>query len=98
MVVIRKLLEAGASVTVYDPVANDDAAKSLGDSVTYAQDMYGAAEGADALLLLTEWKQFRLPDWEKIKGSMRGNLIVDGRNIYQKEELKELGFGYLRIG
>lgn len=98
LVVIRKLLEAGASVTVYDPVANDEAAKSLGDSVTYAQDMYGAVKGADALLLLTEWKQFRLPDWEKIKGSMRGTLIVDGRNIYQKEELKELGFGYLRIG
>lgn len=98
LVVIDKLIEAGAEVVVYDPVAMDECRRRLGDKVTYASDMYAATDGADALALLTEWKQFRLPSWSVIRKAMRGNLVIDGRNIYDAAELTDEGFTYHCIG
>ena len=96
--VIRRLLEAGAEVVAYDPVAMDEARRRLGDSIRYACDMYDAVVDADALALLTEWKQFRLPSWGVVSRAMRGNVIVDGRNIYDEQELHDEGFIYHCIG
>ncbi len=98
LVVINKLINAGAEVIVYDPVAMDEAKRRLGDKIQYAQDMYDAVIDADAIALLTEWKQFRVPSWNIIKKAMRGNLIIDGRNIYDPTELAENGFEYHCIG
>jgi UDPglucose 6-dehydrogenase len=98
LVTIGKLLESGAKVKVYDPIAMDECKRRLGDAVEYANDIYDAALNADAVLLLTEWKQFRLPSWGVVKKSMRTPLIIDGRNIYNAEELQELGFDYYCIG
>lgn len=98
LVVINKLLDAGAEVTVYDPVAMDECRRRLGDKVRYARDMYDAANDADAIALMTEWKQFRMPSWSVVRKAMRGNLIVDGRNIYMAEELADEGLIYKCIG
>lgn len=98
LVVIERLLEAGAEVIVYDPVAMKECKRRLGDKVLYAADMYNAVIDADALALLTEWKAFRLPSWSIIHKAMRGNLVVDGRNIYDSTELEEEGFEYHCIG
>lgn len=98
LVVIRSLVDEGAEVTVYDPVAMTECQRRIGDVVTYARDPYDAVIEADALALLTEWKQFRVPSWRVVKRAMRGNLVVDGRNIYDRAELEELGFDYRCIG
>lgn len=98
LVVIGKLLGEGASVRVYDPVAMEEARRRLGDRVVYCQSMYETAEGADAIALVTEWKQFRMPAWTTLHGLMRGNLIIDGRNILDKEEALAAGFRYIGIG
>ncbi|WP_342992444.1 UDP-glucose/GDP-mannose dehydrogenase family protein [Bacteroides uniformis] len=98
LVTITLLLEAGCKVRVYDPVAMDECRRRIGDVVTYANDMYDAVVDADALLLLTEWKQFRLPSWEVIKRSMKYSLVIDGRNIYDVEEMNRLGVEYKCIG
>ena len=98
LVIIEKLLKAGATVTVFDPVAEDECRRRIGDAVRYATDMYDAVVDADALALVTEWKQFRLPSWKVIRKAMRGKLIVDGRNIYQAADLIEEGFDYRCIG
>ena len=98
LVTIKLLLEAGCTVRVYDPVAMSECRRRIGDTVTYATDMYDATLNADALLLLTEWKQFRLPSWGVVKKLMRQPLIMDGRNIYDIEELKAAGFEYHCIG
>lgn len=98
LVVIDRLLKAGAEVTVYDPVAMDECRRRLGDAVEYASDMYDAANNADAVALLTEWKQFRMPSWAVIRKAMRGNLIVDGRNIYVADELADEDLRYHCIG
>lgn len=98
LVVIDKLLKAGASVRVFDPVAMDECKRRIGDAVTYCKNMYDASDGADVFALMTEWRQFRMPSWNVIKKVMSGNTIVDGRNIYDRTELEELGFVYTRIG
>ena len=98
LVIIDKLLEAGATVRAFDPIAMDEARRKIGNKITYCNNIYEAAEGADAIALATEWKQFRLPDWNAIRKTMRGNLIVDGRNIYDQNELADKGFRYTRIG
>lgn len=98
LVVIQELLKAGAAVKVFDPIAMEECKRRIGDVVTYCKDMYEAVIDADALALLTEWKQFRLPSWAIIHHAMKNHVIVDGRNIYDGEELKELGFTYSRIG
>ena len=94
LVVIEKLLDCGAEVVVYDPVAMDECRRRLGESVKYARDMYDAVNEADALALLTEWKQFRMPSWAVVSKAMRGDLVIDGRNIYIAEE----GLRYRCIG
>ena len=98
LVVIDKLIKAGAIVKVYDPIAMDECKRRIGNQVEYAKDMYDVVVDADALSLITEWKQFRLPSWKCIKRLMRGNVIVDGRNIYDQEEMENEYFVYSRIG
>lgn len=98
LVIIDELLKAGAEVIVYDPIAMDECRRRIGDTVTYAKDMYEAVIDADAIALVTEWKLFRMPSWAIIHKAMRGYVIVDGRNIYDGDELKEIGFKYSRIG
>ncbi len=98
LVVIDRLLAHGAKVVVYDPVAMDECKRRIGNKVIYAKDMYDAAADADAVALLTEWKQFRVPSWRVIKKAMRGNVIVDGRNIYDPVELADEGLAYSCIG
>lgn len=100
LVVIDKLLEAGCHVSVYDPVAMDECKRRFGEHprISYATDMYGAALDADALLMLTEWKVFRLPSWSVLRRLMKSPLIIDGRNIYDAAEVRENGFVYSCIG
>lgn len=98
LVTIDLLKEAGCKAKVFDPVAMDECKRRIGDKVEYAADMYDAVLDADALLLLTEWKQFRLPSWGVIKKSMKHAFVVDGRNIYDKEEMRSQGFEYTCIG
>lgn len=98
LVTIELLKNAGCKVKVFDPVAMDECKRRIGDQVEYAADMYDAVLDADALLLLTEWKQFRLPSWGVIKRSMKQPVVIDGRNIYDKEEMKSQGFEYQCIG
>ena len=98
LVVIDRLLKDSATVRVFDPIAMDECKRRIGDSVTYCKNLYDAADGADVFALLTEWRQFRMPSWNVIKKVMTGNVIIDGRNIYDRQELEELGFVYSRIG
>lgn len=98
LVTIKLLLDAGCKVRVYDPVATKECQRIIGDVVVYATDMYDAALNTDALLLLTEWKQFRLPSWGVLHKSMNQALIIDGRNIYDAEEVSKNGFEYYCIG
>lgn len=97
LVVIDKLLTAGCSVKVYDPIAMDECRRRIGNSVMYADNMYDAAEGADAILLITEWKEFRMPSWSRVRQIMKTSVIIDGRNIYDKKEMSENGFVYKHI-
>ena len=96
LTLIDQLLQAGCTVKAYDPVAMDEARRRLGDKIEYAADMYDALASADVLFLVTEWQEFRMPDWQKVSSLMRKPLIVDGRGIFNKTELKD--FTYLRIG
>lgn len=98
LVTIELLLKAGCQVRVFDPVAMEECERRIGDVVTYATDMYDAALNADALLLITEWKQFRLPSWGVLKKTMNKPLLIDGRNIYDPTEMKQIGFDYSCIG
>lgn len=98
LVLIDLLLNAGVSVKVYDPIAMDECHRRIGDKVIYCKDMYEATVDADALMLVTEWKEFRVPSWSVLKKVMRGHVVVDGRNIYDGKELKENGFNYYKIG
>ena len=98
LVLINKLVEAGCTVKVFDPVAMDECRRRVGDKVRYGKDMYDATVDADALILVTEWKTFRMPSWEVLARSMRNKLVIDGRNIYDAAELAESGFEYCKIG
>ena len=98
LVVIDKLLKDGATVRVFDPVAMDECRRRIGDTVTYCKNMYDAADGADVFALMTEWRQFRMPSWNVVQKVMNGNVIIDGRNIYDRQELEGFGFKYTRIG
>jgi UDPglucose 6-dehydrogenase len=98
LTVVEELLKAGCEVVAYDPVAIPEAKRRIGDRITYAKDIYAAVDQADALLLVTEWKEFRLPAWNVIREKMRAPLIFDGRNIYDAGELQELGFTCYSIG
>jgi UDPglucose 6-dehydrogenase len=98
LVVIEKLLAAGCIVTTYDPVAMEEAKRLYGDKIHYGKDIYETVVDADALILVTEWKEFRLPSWQVVKRLMATPLILDGRNIYDAKELEENGFAYHCIG
>lgn len=98
LVLIDLLLNAGVTVKVYDPIAMDECRRRIGDTVIYCKDMYEATVDADALMLVTEWKEFRVPSWSVLKKVMKGHVVVDGRNIYEGKELKEDGFDYYKIG
>ena len=98
LVLINKLVKAGCTVKVFDPVAMDECRRRVGDKVRYGKDMYDATVDADALILVTEWKTFRMPSWEVLARSMRNKLVIDGRNIYDAAELAESGFEYCKIG
>lgn len=98
LVIIDKLLTAGCEIYAYDPVAMREAKRIVGDSIRYAGDIYEASENADAVLLVTEWTAFRLPDWDVVKKTMRTPVIFDGRNIYDGNELREKGFDYFGLG
>ena len=98
LVLIDKLLKAGCQIRAYDPAAMQECKRRIGDSVYYACDMYDAVLDADALMLVTEWKEFRLPSWAVIRKTMAQHIVLDGRNIYDKKEMEELGFVYSCIG
>lgn len=98
LVMIKNLLQAGCQVKVYDPIAMDECKRRIGEIVEYAPDMYDAVLDADSLVLLTEWKQFRMPSWGVIKKAMKLPVVFDGRNIYDVQEMSELGFVYHCIG
>ena len=98
VVLIDKLLKAGCQIRAYDPAAMQECKRRIGDSVYYACDMYDAVLDADALMLVTEWKEFRLPSWAVIRKTMAQQIVLDGRNIYDKKEMEELGFVYSCIG
>jgi UDPglucose 6-dehydrogenase len=95
---IQELIDAGAQVSVYDPEAMKNVKGQIGDVVTYASNPYEALEGADALMIMTEWPQFRTPDFEKMEKAIKNKVIFDGRNLYELEQMRELGYKYVSIG
>ena len=98
LVLIDRLIEAGCQITAYDPVAIPEARRRIGDRIAYAKNIYETVEGADVLMVVTEWKEFRLPAWARIRSLMKTPLILDGRNIYNIAEIEEAGFTYHCIG
>jgi UDPglucose 6-dehydrogenase len=98
LVLINKILSEGGKVIAYDPVAMPEAARRLGDKIEFAHDIYHAVDGVDALIVVTEWKEFRLPAWNTIKKLMKFPVVLDGRNIYEKSDLADYGFAYYSIG
>ena len=89
LVLIDKLLKAGCQIRAYDPAAMNECKRRIGDVIYYARDMYDAVLDADVLMLITEWKEFRLPSWAVIKKTMNQQIVLDGRNIYDKKEMEE---------
>ena len=98
LVIIDLLLKAGASIVAFDPVAMDEARRILGDSIAFAKDEYDACVDADALIVVTEWPEFRMPNFRIIEKLLKNKTIFDGRNIYEPEEMLELKFNYYSIG
>ena len=98
LVLIDKLLEAGATVCAFDPVAMDEARRRIGDRIGYARNMYEALQGADAMIVVTEWQEFKVPKFTYIEKALREKIIFDGRNIYSPDQMKEFGYVYYGIG
>ena len=98
LILIDKLLKAGCHIRAYDPAAMEECKRRIGDVIYYARDMYDTLLDVDALMLVTEWKEFRLPSWAVIKKTMARPIVLDGRNIYDKKEMEDLGFVYSCIG
>ncbi len=98
LVIIEKLLKAGASVVAYDPVAMHEAQRIIGDTISYSTDMYDTLNGADALLIVTEWPEFRSPDFDELSKRLSNKVIFDGRNIFDFNDMKKIGFDYYCIG
>ncbi len=96
--IINDLLEKGAKIKAYDPKAMKEAKKIFGDRITLCEECYCALSGADALLIVTEWNEFRTPDFEKMKTLLKNPVIFDGRNIYSKDKMRTMGFKYFAIG
>lgn len=98
LTLIEGLLEQGGRVTVHDPAALDNARQIFGERILYTEDPYLAAEGAEALFVVTEWNEYRRPDLERLRATMKTPVLFDGRNLYPPERLKERGFVYRGIG
>jgi UDPglucose 6-dehydrogenase len=98
LILIENLLNDGATVRAYDPVAMNEAKRQLGDRIVYAKDVYDSVLDADAIVLVTEWNEFRLPSWAALKKIVKNPLVFDGRNVYNKEDLISAGFRYYCIG
>lgn len=98
LVLIDKILKAGGKIRAYDPVAMEETHRRIGDVIVYAKDIYDAAIDADAILMITEWNEFRLPTWDVIKKIVRKPVVFDGRNIYNRQEMNKVGFEYYGIG
>lgn len=98
LVIVERLVSLGVRIRAYDPEAMGEARKSLGDTIEYAEGMYDALEGADALVVVTEWNEFRRPSWQRIRTAMKGHAIFDGRNIYDPKRVRAEGFAYYGMG
>lgn len=98
LVLIEQLLEAGATVTAFDPVAMEECRRKIGDRITYASQMYEALKGADAMVVVTEWQEFKVPKFTYIEKALKEKVIFDGRNIYSPEQMQEFGYTYYGIG
>jgi len=98
LVLIDQLLEAGAEVVAHDPVAMHEAQRRIGDRISYAETSYGALPGADALVIVTDWNEYRHPDFARIKETLKSPVVVDGRNLYDRRKMAALGFTYASIG
>ncbi len=98
LTLIEELLESGATVTAHDPVAMHEAQRRLGDTVSYAATNYEALDGAAALVVVTDWNEYRHPDFARIKSALSSPIVIDGRNLYDPKKMKELGFTYRSIG
>jgi UDPglucose 6-dehydrogenase len=98
LVIIEKLLKAGASVVAYDPVAMNEAKHTLKDTIKYSLDMYDTLDGADALLIVTEWPEFRAPDFDELTKRLKQKTLFDGRNIFDPQDMKKIGYSYYCIG
>jgi UDPglucose 6-dehydrogenase len=96
--IIERLLAKGAQVRAFDPEANHTARRIFGDRITLCDRSYDALTGADALLVITEWNEFREPDFKKMKQLLKAPVVFDGRNIYSPDHMRELGFTYWSIG
>jgi UDPglucose 6-dehydrogenase len=97
-IIIRELLDRGATVQAFDPEAVETTRAVFGDAITYADGMYSALDGADVLLICTEWHEFRRPDFQKVHGALTAPIIFDGRNLYDLERMAEMGFEYRSVG
>lgn len=98
LVLIGQLLEAGATVRAFDPVAVEECRRKIGDRIEYARNMYDALAGADAMIVVTEWQEFKVPKFTYIEKALKEKVIFDGRNIYNSEQMKEFGYTYYGIG
>jgi len=98
LVIIDELLRAGAAIRAFDPEAMDNARRILGNRITFCESNYQTCEGADALIIATEWNEFRRPDFDRLKRLLRRPAIFDGRNIFDPNRMHELGFDYVCIG
>lgn len=98
LVLIQKLLDAGAALTAFDPVAMEECRRRIGNQIRYASNMYEALEGADAMIVITEWQEFKVPKFTYIEKALKEKVIFDGRNIYNPEQMKEFGYVYYGIG
>jgi UDPglucose 6-dehydrogenase len=98
LTLIEDLVDAGATVVAHDPVAMEEAKRRLGDTISYADTNYDAIDGADALIVVTDWNEYRHPDFKRVKAGLRQPVLIDGRNLYDPAKLGALGFTYLSIG
>ena len=98
LVLIELLLEAGATVTAFDPVAMEECQRKIGDRIQYASHMYDALQEADAMIVVTEWQEFKVPKFTYIEKALKEKVIFDGRNIYSPEQMEEFGYTYYGIG
>ena len=98
IVIANELIQRGAKITAYDPVAIEEAKIILGNKIAYSDNAYSALKNSDALLLITEWREFRSPDWSKVKSELKNLILLDGRNIYDRSDLRSKGFTYYGIG